>query len=132
LIVLDTHVWIWWLSDADKIPSKSRKLLAESAKETAIYISSISAWEIMLLEAKHRLEFSMDAQDWIAKAEALPFFRFVAVDNAIAMRSVRLPLPFTKDPADRIIVATAIVLGAVLVTADARMRKYPHVRTAWK
>ena len=114
------------------IPRRSRQLLAESANEAAIYISSISAWEIMLLEEKHRIEFSMAAQDWVTKAEGLPFFRFVAVDNAIAVRSVRLSGPFTKDPADRIIVATAIVLGATLVTADTRMRKYPHVRTVWK
>src|SRR5205085_7738033 len=102
------------------------KQIAESAKDTSIYISSISAWEIMLLEAKHRIEFSMDAQDWITKAEALPFFRFIAVDNTIAMRSVQLPGPFPKDPADRIIVATAMILGTTLVTADARIRKYPH------
>ena len=85
-----------------------------------------------MLEAKRRIEFSMDAKDWIARAETLPFFRFVAVDNTIATRSVLLSGPFTKDPADRIIVATAIVLGATLVTADARIRKYPHVSTVWR
>lgn len=131
MILLDTHVWVWWLSDPDKIPSRSRKLLSESAKEQAIYVSSISAWEIMLLEAKHRIKFSMGADDWITKAEALPFFRSVAVDNAIAIRSVRLPIPFPRDPADRIIVATAMILGTTLITADTRIRKYPHVRTAW-
>ena len=132
MIVADTHVWIWWLSDPDKIPAKARKLLAESSQEAAIYISSISAWEILLLAAKGRIEFTMDAQDWITKAEALPFFRFVAVDNAIAMRSVRLPGSFHKDPADRIIVATAMILGTTLITSDTRIRKYPHVKTIWK
>jgi PIN domain nuclease of toxin-antitoxin system len=132
LILLDTHAWVWWLSDPDKIPARSRKLLTQAAEQTTIYISCISAWEIMLLEAKHRLQFSTDAEDWIRKAEALPFLRFVPVDNTIAMRSVRLPQPFPKDPADRIIVASAVILGATLITADARIRSYRHVRTAWQ
>ena len=85
-----------------------------------------------MLADKGRLQFSMDAQDWVTKAEALPFFRFVPVDNTIATRSVRLSEPFHKDPADRIIVATAIIFGATLVTADRRIRNYPHVKTAWK
>jgi PIN domain nuclease of toxin-antitoxin system len=73
----------------------------------------------------------MDAHDWIAKCEALPFLHFVPVDNAMAIRSVRLPLPFHKDPADRLIVATAIIKGAPLVTSDSRILSYPHVRTIW-
>ena len=104
----------------------------ESSEDSTIYISSISAWEILMLAAKGRIEFTMDAHDWITKAEALPFFHFVPVDNAIAMRSVRLPEPFHKDPADRIIVSTAIVLGATLITADIRIQKYPHVKVIWK
>jgi PIN domain nuclease of toxin-antitoxin system len=85
-----------------------------------------------MLADKGRIEFSMDAHDWITKAEVLPFYRFVPVDNAIATRAVRLPGEFHKDPADRIIVATAMILGATLVTADARIRKYSHVKTLWK
>lgn len=132
MIVLDTHVWVWWLSDPDQIPARARKTITDSARDASIYISSISAWEILLLSAKGRIEFTMDAQDWITKAESLPFFHFVPVDNSIAMRSVRLEEPFHKDPADRMIVATAIILGATLVTADVRIRKYPHVATIWR
>jgi PIN domain nuclease of toxin-antitoxin system len=132
LIVLDTHVWVWWLTAPEKIPPSARRLVTQSAKEASISISSISAWEILLLAEKGRIEFSMDAQDWIIKAEALPFYRFVPVDNAIAMRSVRLPAPFHKDPADRIIVTTAIMLGATLITADRRIQRYPHVKAVWK
>jgi PIN domain nuclease of toxin-antitoxin system len=54
------------------------------------------------------------------------------VDNAIAIRSVRLPGPFHNDPADRIIVATALAPGAPVVSGDARILKYPHVRAIWK
>ena len=132
MIVLDTHVWVWWLDDPSQVPRNTRKLIAESAQKNSIWISSISAWEIVRLSEKGRLKFTIDAQDWILKSEALPFFRFVPVDNVIAMRSVRLTPPFHKDPADRIIVATAIVLGATLVTADRRIRQYPHAKTFWK
>jgi PIN domain nuclease of toxin-antitoxin system len=78
-----------------------------------------------------RLELSMDVGDWVAKAEALPLLRFVPVDNRIALRSVLLPPPLHNDPADRIIVATALQLGATLITKDEKLRGYPHVRTVW-
>jgi PIN domain nuclease of toxin-antitoxin system len=74
----------------------------------------------------------MDALDWIAKSEALPFLHFVLVDNAIAVRSVRLAAPFHSDPADRIIVATAIRMGAPVVSSDAKIGKYPYVKSVWK
>ena len=74
----------------------------------------------------------MDARDWIARSEALPFLHFVPVDNAVALRAVGLPEPFHKDPADRIIVATAMTMGIPIVTSDEKILKYPHVKTIWK
>ena len=85
-----------------------------------------------MLVARNRLEFTMDVRDWVARSEALPFLHFVPVDNLIALRSVALPEPFNKDPADRLIVATALTMGASLATADRRMLKYRHVKTIWK
>jgi len=123
---------VWWLDDPARLPAAARTAVEEAAADRALCVSSISSWEIALLAAKDRLTFTMDAQDWIAKCEALPFLRFVPVDNAIAIRSVRLPEPFHKDPADRIIVATAMIMGAPLVSSDAGMLKYPHVKTIWK
>jgi PIN domain nuclease of toxin-antitoxin system len=132
VIVLDTHVWVWWLSDPQKLPTRARRTVTEAAGDQAVYISSISAWEIALLAARGRLTFTMDAQDWIAKSEALPFLHFVPVDNSIAVRSARLAEPFHNDPADRIIVATAITMGVPVVTSDAKIGKYPHVKAIWK
>ena len=132
MIVLDTHVWVWWLSDPQKLPARARTAVLEAAGDRAIYISAISAWEIAMLASRGRLTFTMDAQDWIAKSEALPFLHFVPVDNAIAVRSVRLAEPFHSDPADRIIVATAITMGAPIVSSDTKIRKYPHVKSIWK
>ena len=132
MIVLDTHVWIWWLSDPERLADRARKTVTDSAAARAIYISAISAWEIALLATKGRLEFTMDAEDWIRKSEALPFMHFVPVDNAIAVRSVQLVEPFHNDPADRIIVATAITMGVPVISSDAKILKYPHVKSIWK
>jgi PIN domain nuclease of toxin-antitoxin system len=73
----------------------------------------------------------MDVQDWTARAEALPFVKFVPVNNSIAVRSTQLPGPLHDDPADRIIIATTLSLGGMLVTKDDRVREYPHVKSLW-
>ena len=84
-----------------------------------------------LLVARKRLECTLDVADWVSKSEMLPFIQFVPIDNDIAIKSVGLPEPIHDDPADRIIIASAISSGAPLVTKDARIRKYPHVKTVW-
>jgi PIN domain nuclease of toxin-antitoxin system len=68
---------------------------------------------------------------WIAKSESLPFIHFVPVTNSIAVKSVNLPLPLHPDPADRIIIATALWLGAPLVTKDKKLLDYCHINTIW-
>jgi PIN domain nuclease of toxin-antitoxin system len=131
MIVLDTHVWIWWVSNLQPLSHRARKALDMSMEKNAIFISSISAWEVALLVARKRLKLTMGVTDWIAKSERLPFVTFVPIDNAIAVKSVGLPEPFHTDPADRIIIATAITMGAALVTKDERIINYPHVETIW-
>lgn len=78
-----------------------------------------------------RLELTMPLDDWLARSEALQYVTFVPIDNAIALRSVRLGVPFHPDPADRIIVATAQSLGASLVTKDRRIRTSRAVAAIW-
>ena len=80
---------------------------------------------------KGRLELKEEVRTWIARAEALPFFRFVPVDNAIALLSVELPHPLHPDPADRIIVATALRLQCPLVTKDRQLHEYPDIEVIW-
>lgn len=131
MIVLDTHVWVWWVSQSSELPQRAKKLIDRNAAEPPIYVSSISTWEVALLVKHGRLQLTMRTADWIAKCEALSVLRFVPVDNQIAVRSVNLPDPFHKDPADRIIVSTALELGAKLVTKDEKLRHYAHVETVW-
>lgn len=84
-----------------------------------------------MLVARKRLAFTIDTDSWITSVEALPFFTFVPVDNRIAVRSVQLDEFPHRDPADRIIVATALGLGATVVTADTRLRGYRPLATVW-
>jgi PIN domain nuclease of toxin-antitoxin system len=131
VIVLDTHVWLWWLSGFEKLSRKASRLIADAVPQKGIYVSSISVWEVAQLAARRRLQLAMNVKDWLAKSEALPFVNFIPVDNAIAIKSVDLPEPLHQDPADRIIIATALILGFPLVTKDRGITKYPHVRTVW-
>ena len=102
-----------------------------AVEEKAVMISSISVWEVALLVAKKRLILTLELNDWIAKSEMLPFFKVIPVDNSVAIKSVNLPQPLHTDPADRIIIATAISLGAPLVTKDEKILNYSHVQTIW-
>jgi PIN domain nuclease of toxin-antitoxin system len=131
VILLDTHVWVWWVTQATELPRKVGRFIDARIETEAACVSSISVWEVALLVQRKRLQLTMGVSEWIQKSEALPYIRFVPVDNRIALRSVLLPPPLHPDPADRIIVATAVELGAVLITKDDKLRTYPHVETQW-
>lgn len=131
MIVLDTHALIWWVSDPSRLSSSARKTVSAHADRDQVLVSSISTWEIALLTMRSRLKLSIGTDDWIAHVEALDYIRFVPVDNRIALRSASLPELFNKDPADRMIVATAQQLRAQVVTADEKIRNYPYVETIW-
>lgn len=96
-----------------------------------ILISSISAWEIAMLVEKGRIALSMDVLSWLAVVEQIEAVRFVPLDSEISVKSTALPGEFHKDPADRMIVATARKFAASLVTADEKIRAYPHVKSIW-
>ena len=107
MILLDTHVWLWWISHPEKLSEEALLVIQQAVDENGIIISSISTWEIALLVGKGRMELSIDVRDWVRKTEGLPFVRFIPVDNTIFLRSVSLPGDFHPDPADRIITATS-------------------------
>ena len=131
MIVLDTHAWIWFISNPDLLSKPAQNAVNTAVKDKGILISSISAWELALLVSKKRLKLTLDVSDWIAKTESLPFIQFVPITNSIAVKSVNLPLPLHPDPADRIIIATALSVGAPLVTKDRKLLDYSPVKTIW-
>ena len=132
LIVLDTHVLVWWAGgEHGRLTPSALDAIGRETSGGRIAVSSISAWELTMLVARGRLSLSLDVSRWLSLASDIEAVFFVPVDNAIAVGSARLPGEFHKDPADRMIVATARDLGAPVVTADAKIIAYPHVRTIW-
>ena len=127
MIILDTHIWIGYIDDPTSLPKPA--LDAIRGGREPVGISSISVWELFMLERRGRLELRIPAGQWVAKCERLSLFHFVPVDNTIAQLAVELPEPIHGDPADRIIIATALSLGATLLTKDRQILSYPHVKT---
>ena len=132
MILLDTHALLWWLSDPDRLPTTTRQRLDDLvASGEAARVSAISCWEVAMLVDRGRLELAMPAAAWVEHARSLPFLEFVPLGPEEALAAVALPDFPHRDPADRMIVATALRLGATLVTADQRLRAYPPLRTLW-
>lgn len=131
MIVLDTHTLVWWVTGDATLSKKAGKVIEREQSGGSILVSAISAWEISMLVAHGRLVLSMDVSSWLATVAEIEAVRFYPVDVEIAAKSVELPGGFHKDPADRMIVATARKLAAPLVTKDDKILSYPHVKTIW-
>jgi PIN domain nuclease of toxin-antitoxin system len=131
MIVLDTHALVWWVDNPAQLSLPAAQAVEQAMKSNSVYASCFSAWEIALLVERGRLRLALDVRDWLARCEALPFLTFVPVSNTIAVESVRLPDFPHADPADRIIAATALSLGARLITKDEKLRSYSYVQTVW-
>ena len=131
MIVLDTHALVWWVTGDATLSNKARKTIEREQSGGVIIVSAISAWEISMLVAHGRLVLSMDVSSWLATVSEIDVVRFYPVDVEIARKSVELPGEFHKDPADRMIVATARKLSVPLITKDDKILSYPHVKTIW-
>lgn len=131
MIVLDTHALIWWISDPGKLSVKARSAISKAKKEKSVYVSSISVWEIAMLVNKKRLKLRYEVNEWLRKIEALPFIKFLPVTNKIAVDSVLLTGSAPADPADRIIISTAMNLDCPLISGDRKIRRYRQVKTIW-
>lgn len=131
MIVLDTHALVWWVGDDPTLSKKAKAAIEREMDGGEIIVSSISAWEIAMLVERDRLFLSMDVGSWLATVAEIEAVRFLPVDVEIALKSVDLPGEFHKDPADRMIVATARKLAVSLVTKDEKIRAYAHVKTIW-
>jgi PIN domain nuclease of toxin-antitoxin system len=128
MIVLDTHVWVWWIHGGEQLTQAQREII--TANETdLIGVSAISCWEIAKLVEYGRLELPCSSEEWFEQALSYPGIQVLALTPEIAIGSTRLPGEFHRDPADQIIVATARVYGCPLVTSDEKILNYPHVST---
>ncbi len=131
MIVLDTHALVWWVAGDSTLSKKAKAAIERELSGGEIIVSAISAWEIAMLVEREKLVLSMDVGSWLATVSGVGAVRFMPVDTEIAIKSVDLPGDFHKDPADRMIVATARKLAVPLVTKDEKIRSYAHVKTIW-
>lgn len=132
MIVLDTHALLWWVSgDVGQFTAAAAQAIEREQQGGQILVSAVSAWELAMLVARGRVALSMEIEAWLSVVGEIEAVSFVPVDNEIGVKSVCLPGEFHKDPADRFIVATARKFAAPLVTADEKIRSYPHVQTIW-
>ena len=130
-LVLDTHVWIWWNMQPDKLSDKVASLLADPSLYSELLLSAISPWEFSKLLEKGRIGISCSPEEWLSEAMNMTKLRLVPLTPTIAYRSTSLPQPFNGDPADQIIVATAREENATVLSKDRIVRNYKHVRSLW-
>ena len=123
-VVLDTHVLIWLLAGDERISPALRQTVDNASYANGAHVSAISLWEVSMLEAKDRLILYRDVGTWVETVATHPGLTIVPLAPEIAVASTRLPGELPGDPADRMIVATARVLGATLITADRALLDY--------
>src|SRR5687768_4419986 len=124
-LVLDTHVWIWMLEGVEsELSAATIAAIEEAGGRAELVISAISIWELGMLEAKGRITLSRSIDEWVRAALTAPGLRLADLTPEISLESTRLPRSSHGDPADRMIVATARVLGGTLVTCDDRILSY--------
>lgn len=126
-LLLDTHIWVWRLLEPERLTARAAKLLADPANE--LHLSPISVWETMVLARKGRLRLEPDPESWTREALRVSRPIMAPLTHEIALASESLSGYRTSDPADRFLVATALVEGLALVTVDRAMRRYRKLKT---
>jgi PIN domain nuclease of toxin-antitoxin system len=121
---------VWWVAGSRELPNRTRRQVQAAFAEDRLWVCAISAWEVALLVQRGRLALRLPVREWVSRSEALSGLHFLPIDVTIALRAVELA-GLHQDPADRMIVASAELLGAALVTRDERLRAYSGIATAW-
>ena len=119
--LLDTHILIGWVNGSNRLSPAQQEVVASASAESPLLVSDISLWEVATLHSLGHIELTIPLRVWLDKAMAPPLVRRSGISPAIAAELATLPDSFQRDPADRILVATARVLGATLLTKDRRI-----------
>ncbi|MGH9456185.1 MAG: type II toxin-antitoxin system VapC family toxin [Thermoanaerobaculia bacterium] len=127
MIVADTHAWIWWATGSRRLSKRARAAFEEA---DAIGVAAITLWEIAMLVRHQRLVLDRGVSLWLRQSLAKPRAALLPLDPDVATRAVALEWEH-RDPADRLIVATALVHRAALVSRDERMSRFDGIRTIW-
>jgi PIN domain nuclease of toxin-antitoxin system len=130
VILVDTHVVVWLAFDQDQISRKARRAIEEARNNAdGLAISDITLLELAALASKDRIRLEISLESFLQEVEA----RFVVlpITGRACARAIGFPASYPKDPADRIIGATALVEGLRLITADREIRQSKTVQTIW-
>jgi PIN domain nuclease of toxin-antitoxin system len=128
--LLDTHIWIWLLDCPEKLSPAAASVIKDRSAGS-LGVADISAWEVARKESLGKLTLTLSSRVWLRQATQSPGLEMIRADGEIAWESCHLPGDFHRDPADQMIVATARILGLVLITRDERLLNYPGVETLW-
>jgi PIN domain nuclease of toxin-antitoxin system len=130
VILVDTHVVVWLAFDQDQLSRKARVAIDDARKNAAgLAISDITLLELATLVSKGRIHLDISLESFLQEVES----RFVVLpmSGKVCARATELPAIYSKDPADRIIAATALVAGLPLLTSDRQIHRSKAVRTVW-
>jgi PIN domain nuclease of toxin-antitoxin system len=125
MIILDTHIWIWWVDESPRLTDQQRQWLQEYQPQ-GLGVSIISCWEVAKLVEKQRLSLLCSVDEWLSTALSYPGIQLINLTVPIVIVSTQLQ-EFHADLADQLIVATAKVYQLPLLTADAKILSYPNV-----
>ena len=126
-LLLDTHVWIWSQENPDLLPPQTREAINDRSNGCAV--SVISELEIARLAQRKQIELDRGVEEWIDKSIAVLGAHEIELSRVIAVEAYRLPGEFHRNPADRVLVATARLFGMTLVSADRQLLRYRHVNS---
>lgn len=130
-VLLDTHMWVWWLSGSDRLATREVAALDARAAHGELRLAAISLWEAQMAFAKGRFIPEDGFERWLRAAAAPETIQIVPVDVPVALALNSLPKRLHNDPADRLIVATAKAYRFQLATHDETLRKL-RVVPIWK
>lgn len=128
--LLDTHILLWWIEGAGRLSRRQKSAINRAGRAgDPLLVSDITLWEIATLQELGRIRLTVPLRGWLEGATAPPLVRRCPITPAVAAEVAELPESFHRDPADRIIVSTARVFGARLVTSDRKIIESDVVST---
>ena len=123
-LLLDTHIWLWAMTDESKLNSTIIKAINTAASKSKILVSIISVWEVGMLVNKKRITLPYHCLEWVNNALKAPGFHLAGLTPEIAVYSTHLPGILHGDPCDHILIATALSHQATFVTVDQNIINY--------
>ncbi len=129
MILLDTHVILWMSSESERLPKAVREIIVRARDTTGVAVASFTLWELAWLAENRRIAVPGSVEAFVRDTVSRVIIKPMTPE--IVATAVRLPTSYPRDPAHRVIAATAIVEGVPLVTADQRIRDSGIVQTIW-